>query len=222
MKFDYKYKTDYTKFSDKQIVERILAGPHDDEAAVYLLHVRYAPLLYKLYSYSMKDDDLFDDYVDEVYISLKGKDCSWRVLANFEWRSTLGYWLKGVGLSTLREFTRHTSENKGRNVSLDDDTPGKPKVQVPSQGEENFDRILNKVMLMEAISKLEEDDLKLIVIKRMQGYKSKEIAELLQMKWEKYGIIKYNNDKEVVVPDAGYIDAHAHRARKILKKIMSN
>lgn len=46
---EFQYKLDYNKLSDRQIVEKILAEPHDEEAAAYLLHDRYAPLLYRLY-----------------------------------------------------------------------------------------------------------------------------------------------------------------------------
>ena len=42
---EFQYKIDYSKLSDKQIVGKILAEPHDEEAAAYLLHDRYAPLL---------------------------------------------------------------------------------------------------------------------------------------------------------------------------------
>lgn len=36
---------DYTELTDKQIVGLILALPHNEEAAAYLLHNRYHPLL---------------------------------------------------------------------------------------------------------------------------------------------------------------------------------
>ncbi len=77
-------------------------------------------------------------------------------------------------------------------------------------------------MLMEAIGKLKDDDQRFVMLKRLEGYKSKEIADMLQMKWQKYGIKKYNNKNELVVPDAGYVDVHTQRAKAILKIIMSN
>ena len=65
---EFQYKLDYNKLSDRQIVEKILAEPHDEEAAAYLLHNRYALLLYKLYMRLAKEDIWFDDCVDELFL----------------------------------------------------------------------------------------------------------------------------------------------------------
>lgn len=218
----FQYKLDYSNLSDRQIVARILTEPHDEEAAAYLLHDRYIPLLRNLFNYYTKEDTWFEDCVDELFVHLRGKDCSWNNLASFEWRGTLGCWLKGVARSKFREFLSHMIENCGRNLSIDSGTPEKPSVQLPDGGEESFERHQRKVMLMEAIGKLEEDDLRFVILKRLEGYRSKEIADMLRMKWQKHGIKRYNNKKELVVPDAGYVNVHIQRAKIILKTIMSN
>ena len=77
-------------------------------------------------------------------------------------------------------------------------------------------------MLLEAIGKLKDEDQRFAILKRLEGYKSKEIADMLKIKWQKYGIVKYNNDNEVVVPDEGYVNVQVQRAKKELKIIMSN
>ena len=77
-------------------------------------------------------------------------------------------------------------------------------------------------MLLEAIGHLKDDDQRFAILKRLEGYKSKEIAEMLKIKWKKLGIVKYNNDNEVIIPDEGYINVHVQRAKKELKIIMSN
>lgn len=74
---DFQYKTDYGTLTDRQLVEMILAEPSDEEAAFYLLHERYAPLLGKLYHRFTTDDTWFDDYVDELFLHLKGRDATW-------------------------------------------------------------------------------------------------------------------------------------------------
>lgn len=220
MEFQYRY--DYSKLSDKQIVGKILAEPHDEEAAAYLLHDRYAPLIHKLYRRLTTDDTWFDDCVDELFIHLRGNDSTWRILANFEWRSSFGYWLRKIVYSKFRDVLPKLIENGGRNVSIDNNDPQQPPVQLPDGGRESFERRLRKVMLMEAIGKLKDDDQRFVMLKRLEGYKSKEIADMLQMKWQKYGIKKYNNKNELVVPDAGYVDVHTQRAKAILRIIMSN
>jgi RNA polymerase sigma factor (sigma-70 family) len=218
---NFRYRLEYDELSDRQIVEKILAEPHDEDAAAYLLHVRYAPLINKIYKRFTKDDTWFDDCVDELFIHLKGKDCTWHALGNFEWRSTLGYWLKGVAWHRFRDVLPKMIENGGLNVSIDNNDPKKPKVQITDEGEGNYDRRLRKVLLMEAISKLDEDQ-RFVIQKRLEGYNSREIAILLQNKWQTLGIQKYNNKKEPVVPDSGYVDVHIQRAKKMLRIIMSN
>lgn len=219
---EFQYRFNYKDLSDKQIVGKILADPHDEEAAAYLLHDRYAPLLHKLYRWLTTDDTWFDDCFDELFMHIKGKDGSWRMLANFEWRSTLGYWLRKIAYSKFREVLPKLIENGGRNVSIDNDDPQQPPVQLPDGGKETFERSMDKVMLMEAIGKLKDEDQRFAILKRLEGYKSKEIATMLKIKWEKHGIVRYNNEHEVVVPDEGYVNVHVQRAKKELKIIMSN
>lgn len=219
---EFHYKLDYSKLSDKQIVEKVLADPHDEESAAYLLHDRYAPLLSNLYHRFTKDDTWFDDCVNELFMHIKGKDGSWRALAGFEWRSTFGHWLRRVANSKFKELLPKLIENGGRNVSIDNDDPQQPPVQLSDRGKETFERNMNKVMLLEAIGRLKDEDQRFVVLKRLDGYKSKEIATMLEIKWEKHGIVRYNNDHEVVVPDEGYVNVHYQRAKKELKRIMSN
>ena len=73
---------------------------------------------------------------------------------------------------------------------------------------------------MEAIGQLKDDDQRFVILKRLQGYNSKEIAVLLQKKWQKHGIKKYNNKKELVVPDAAYVDVRTQRAKENLRIII--
>ena len=219
---EFQYRFNYKDLSDKQIVEKILEVPHNEEAAAYLLHDRYAPLLHKLYRWLTTDDTWFDDCVDELFMHIKGKDGSWRMLANFEWRSTFGYWLRKIAFSKFREVLPKLIENGGRNVSIDNDNPQQPPVQLPDGGKETFERSMDKVMLMEAIGQLKDEDQRFVILKRLEGYKSTEIATMLKMRWEKYGIVRYNNEHEVVVPDEGYVNVHMQRAKKELRIIMSN
>jgi RNA polymerase sigma factor (sigma-70 family) len=217
---EFHYRLDYSNFSDRQIVEKILANPHDEEAAAFLLHNRYVLLLQKVYYGFTKEDTWFEDCVDELFIHLKGKDGSWHYLAAFEWRSTFGYWLKGVARNKFKEILPRLIENGGNNVSIDNNDPEKRRVQLPDDGEASYDRAQRKVILMEAIGKLKDDDQRFVILKRLQGYNSKEIAVLLQMKWQKHGIVKYNNKKELVIPDAAYVDVRTQRAKDNLRKII--
>lgn len=210
---------DYKDLSDEQLVELILALPHNEEAATYLLHERYHPLLYSIYWSLTNKPYWYEDCVSELHLHLRGKDNSWRILSNFEWRSTLGCWLKKVAVHKFIEILPKLIENHGGNISLDND-PEKSGVQMPDGGEEEYERRMRKVMLMEAIGQLKDDDQRFVIQKRLEGYNSNEIAILLQKRWEKQGIKKYNKDNKLVVPDAGYVDVRTQRAKENLRKIM--
>lgn len=215
------YKLDYSNLSDRQIVEKILAEPHDEEAAAYLLHDRYAPLLLNLYGRLTSKDIWYDDCVDELFMHLKGKDCSWRSLANFRWESTLGVWLREVAWGKFCDILPKLIGNSHLTVSIDNDAPNMPKVQLPDGGEDSYNRTQRKINLLDEISLLDEDQ-KFVILKRLEGYRSKEISTMLKARWRKYGIVKYNNKNEVVIPDDGYVNVLTQRAKIILKQKMSD
>ena len=225
---ELQYRQNYKDLSDKQIVEKILEEPHNEEAAVYLLYSRYNNLLHSVYTQVMQkmfdksvySEYWFDDCETELFMHLRSIDGSWYPLARFEWRSTFGCWLKGVSHRKFMEVLPKLIDNGGFNVSIDSDDPQKPKVQILDEGENSYERRQRKVLLMEAIGQLEDDDQRFVILKRLQGYNSKEIAVLLQKKWQKHGIKKYNNKKELVVPDAAYVDVRTQRAKENLKKII--
>ena len=207
--------------TDKEIVEKILSIPHDEEAAAYLLYTRYYLLLLKIYNGLTSDDTCFDDCVQDLYIHLRGNDNTWHNLASFEWRSTFGYWLGEVAWKKFQKVLPKLIEKKGHKTSIDNSNPDKPSLQIPGEnGEEAIERRERKVMLMEAIGQLKDDDQRFVILKRLQGYSSREIAILLQLKWQKHGIVKYNRDNELIVPNIGYVDVHVQRAKKELKKLL--
>lgn len=216
---DLTQRITYKELPDKQVVELILALPHNEEAAAFLLYDRYDPLLHKVYRNLTEETFWYDDCVDELFIHLKCKDGTWRTLASFEWRSSLGSWLKGVAKHKFLEVLPKLIENGGLNLSLDanDDDPEKPSIQLPDGGEEDYERRLRKVMLMEAIGQLKDDDQRFVILKRLEGYDSNEIALLMQKRWQKHDIVKYNNKGQRVVPDAAYVDVRTQRAKENLR-----
>ena len=72
---------------------------------------------------------------------------------------------------------------------------------------------------MEAIAKLEDPDQRFVVLKRLQGYSSKEIAELMQQSWDKHGIVRMDKGKRVI-PTSGYVDVRMQRAKEELRKLI--
>ena len=127
---DFAYRTAFNELTDKEIIGKILAIPHNEEAAAFLLHNRYAPLLHSIYNALTRNRNYYDDCVQELFIHLKSKDGTWHTLASFEWRSTLGCWLKGVARNKFKEVLPRLIGNGGKNASLDanDDDPS---IQLP-------------------------------------------------------------------------------------------
>lgn len=103
----FQYRINYNNLSDKQLVDKILADPHNEEAAVYmlspLLHSVYNMALQKLGVKTIRGNDWFEDCVDELFIHLRSKEGNWHTLSTFEWRSTFGGRLKGVAENKFKE-----------------------------------------------------------------------------------------------------------------------
>lgn len=228
------FQHNYEGYTDKELVELLTPrgfddcnkqGPHKDkkpneEGVAFLLYKRYDPLLHKLYlEIYDKRYDLYGDCLADLFAYLKSGDPIWRKLINLEWRSSFGTWLSITARHRFVEIKPYLIGKCPNSLSIDSENEGNP-VQLPDNGVEEFEDKERKVILMEAISLLKDEDQKFVMIKRLQGYNSKEIAILLQKRWEKHGIVKYNNKKQIVVPDAAYVDVRTQRAKDNLQKII--
>lgn len=230
-------KNRYSDLSDKEIVDLITKDEHDEEAAVYLLWDRYSPLLHIHYYNLIKLDEFYDYAVESLYMYLRGDDGKWQKFVDFEWRSTLGHWLNRVSWRHFNDVRKKLIEDGIIFVPIDDDDPETPTIQIPDP---DTDANRAKVILMEAIAKLKDEDQKFVVLKRLQGYNSKEIALLMQKMWKIRGIertsqrylrdendnyiLDKNGNKQLVegplIPSNKYVDVIMERAKKELKKII--
>ena len=227
------FHQNYEGYTDRELVELTILPPTgkkpNEEGVAFLLNNRYDPLLHKIYlEIYGKQNDLYGDCLNDLFIYLKSGEPVWRKLINLEWRSSFGTWL---GVTARHRFVEIKPILIGKcpnTLSIDGDTStalstGKDinPVQLPDNGVEEYEDKERKVILMEAISLLKDADQKFVMIKRLQGYNSKEIAILLQKRWAKHGIVKYNNKKQIVVPDAAYVDVRTQRAKENLQKIIN-
>lgn len=220
----HSFRSQYDGLEDKQIIELILALPHNEEAAAFLLYCRYNWLLLKTYHTLHEDQYWFEDCVDELFMHLRGNDNSWKTLSSFEWRSTFGCWLKRVARHKFIEVLPRLIDKSAQVTSIDGDSLDKPTIQISNESKEDYERRWQKVLLLEAIEQL-KDDQRFVILKRLEGYNSTEIALLLQKKWQKNGTTKYSIDrvtreKVIVVPDADYVNVLTQRAKKNLQIIM--
>lgn len=226
------FQHNFESYTDRELVELVTQPPKEqkpnEEGVAFLLYKRYDPLLHKLYvEIYGKQHDLYGDCLNDLFSYLKSGEPVWRKLINLEWRSSFGTWLGVTARHRFVEIKPYLIGKCPDSLSIDDDIPtslstGKDgnAVHLPDNGVEVYEDKERKVILLEAISLLKDEDQKFVMIKRLQGYNSKEIAILLQKRWTRHGIVKYNNKKQVVVPDAAYVDVRTQRAKENLQKII--
>ena len=219
----------YEKMTDQQLVEKVTRVPVgeavNEEAVAFLLYNRYAPLLSKLYKAVFQTHKgYYEDCLGDLFVYLKGRDLNWNKLRNFEWKCTFGTWLKPIAYRRFMKIKPYLIDNVPMAVSIStggDEEGDKPQLQLPDVSPEELARNERKVLLLEAIAMLKDEDQKFVILKHLQGYNSKEIALLLQKRWEKHGIVKTNAEGKKVVPTAGYIDVRTQRAKENLMKIIT-
>ena len=131
------FHNNYKEESDKEIVEKIITVPYNEEAAAYLLYNRYDPLLFKLYR-KIFDKNLswYDDCLGDLFDYLKGKNQDWNKLRTFEWRCNFGPWLGRTANNRFLEIKPYLIGKIQNSISIDDDEDRTP-VQLPDNGFED-------------------------------------------------------------------------------------
>lgn len=207
-------RPNYKELTDREIVDLIIAIPHNEEAAYYILFYRYRGLLFNIYRYYFGNALYwFDDCLNELFLSLRGTKGEWKSFANFEWRSNLRTWLTKVAKNKFLECYYTMIDIAGDGTSID-------KTPVPTMQSVDTNRELLLIELVESIRKLDDEDQIFCMLKKLEGYSSKEIAILLQKRWDKYGIVRYNNENEIVTPSEGYVNVLRQRAKENLRNLM--
>ena len=212
---------DYAKMTDEELVSLVTHEPHNEEAAIFLLYERYKPLMLALSVSIFKDNTLYEDLITSVYMALKGNG-DWKPLLSYRGESRFACWIKSVAKHAAQKYFHTMIENRDDTDSLDvEDEDGNPTLVLPDAGNEEYERRQRKILLLEAINELKNQDDRFCVIKHLEGYNSKEIAQQLQIKWNTEGTKHYNKKGELIIPTNAYIDVRFARAKAELKKIMS-
>ena len=202
----------YSDMTDKEIVDLIIAG--NEEAMLYLLYDRYENDL-KFYAWRYYDSlAYFEDLINYLYIQFKGKNGDWQPLKSFQWKCKFRTWFCSVASHLFLEKRDELIGLGGKDGSKGTDGGDKP-IPEPTPEPENP----KLVMLMEAINRLENDDYRFILIKELEGYNHKEIAEMMVAKRKKENKVTFYKGK-IVVPDAHYVDMNKARAIREIKAIV--
>lgn len=202
----------YKDFSDKEIVNLIIAG--NEEAMLYLLYDRYEKDL-KFYAWRYYDSLAYlEDLISDLYTQFKGKNGDWQPLKSFQWRSSFRTWFCSVASHLFLEKKKELIDLGGKDSSIEinngEDPMPEPKPERVNQ---------NLVMILEAINRLDNEDYRFILIKELEGYNHKEIAEMMAIKRKEEQKVTFYNGK-IVIPDAHYVDMNKARALKEVKVIV--
>ena len=198
--------------TDKEIVDLIIVG--NEEAMLYLLYDRYENDL-KFYVWRYYDSLAYlEDLINYLYIQFKGKKGDWQPLKSFQWKCKFRTWFCSVASHLFLEKRDELIGLGGKDGSKGTDGGDKP-IPEPTPEPENQ----KLVMLMEAINRLENDDYRFILIKELEGYNHKEIAEMMVAKRKKENKATFYKGK-IVVPDAHYVDMNKARALREVKAIV--
>ena len=202
----------YSELPDKEIVDLIIAG--NEEAMLYLLYDRYENDL-KFYAWRYYVSLAYlEDLINYLYIQFKGKKGDWQPLKSFQWKCKFRTWFCSVASHLFLEKRDELIGLGGKDGSKGTDGGDKP-IPEPTPEPENQ----KLVMLMEAINRLENDDYRFILIKELEGYNHKEIAEMMVAKRKKENKVTFYKGR-IVVPDAHYVDMNKARALREVKAIV--
>lgn len=196
--------------TDREIVDLVIAG--NEEAMLYLLYDKYERDL-KFYAWRYYDSLAYlEDLTNYLYIQFKGKKGDWQPLRSFQWRSKFRTWFCSVASHLFLEKREELIglEGKDDSIIVNGDDRSLPEPEPVNQ---------KLVMLMEAINRLENDDYRFILIKEIEGYNHKEIAEMMVAKRQKENKVTFYNGR-IVVPDARYVDMNKARALREVKAIV--
>lgn len=202
----------YKDMTDREIVDLIIAG--NEEAMLYLLYDRYENDL-KFYAWRYYDSLAYlEDLTNYLYMQFKGKRGDWQPLKSFQWKCKFRTWFCSVASHLFLEKRGELIGLGGKNGSIGVNDGEKPLPE-PRTASENQ----KLVMIMEAINRLENDDYRFILIKELEGYNHKEIAEMMVAKRKRENKVTYYKG-QIVIPDAHYIDMNKARALKEVKTIV--
>lgn len=204
----------YSKLQAKQLVVLIIEKDNE-EAAIYLLYVKYDKDI-RFYAMRYFDSlEYLEDLTGEIYIQFKGKNSDWEPLKSFHWRCSFRTWYCSVVSHLFQQKRKELIGFGGVSVSKGN---GDDIVDIPAPDNMNP----NKLILLEAISRLKNPDYRFILVKELQGYTPDEIAVMLTKKRRAEGRIKVRiEDGSDIIPTVGYIYMIKGRALKELKILVT-
>lgn len=221
--------------SDREIVALVTNPAEgcapDPEGVAYLLYERYAPLLKSLY-YKVYGPyaDCYGDCMADLFEYLRRGEPAWHKLRDFRWSTTFGGWLRTTAYRRFVEVKAALRGVADRSDPLDEGAiRGKAAqsddcAEIPHSSKNDL-----RVLLVEGIACMKDADRRFVLLRQLDGYSSRDIAQMLGQRWQKHGIVKYGyvkaddsavRVKQAVVPDEKYVNSLLQHAREELCRIV--
>lgn len=192
----------YKDMPDEYILQEISMGRHAGEALFYLLFGRYADMLEIIYSQQSLTLMDFDDFMLELDIRMFKDEC--RAATHFKSeKASFKTYLSTIARNLLYDLRE--KELPTLDISALWDT-----FQDNDDGEE-------VIWLMEAINTYHNKDSRYVLLKTIEGYKSKEIAAMLTSRRHEEGTLKQDEELK-----PSYIDTLRSRALKAIRNRIFN
>lgn len=204
----------YSILHDKKLVTLILAG--NEEAGVHLVYVKYEnDINYHVLRY-YDDLEYKEDLTNDLYIHLRGEEGKWNPLRSFQWRCTLRTWFNSVVSHFFLKKRKELIGFSDCTTSIDKVDDQQFSINISNDDERNT----KLVILLEAINRLPNEDYRFILIKEIEGYSAKEIADLLNQKRNIEHRLRLRTDGTPIVATADYIYMIKNRALRELENII--
>lgn len=191
----------YHALADEEIISQIRMGRHSGDALFYLLFGRYAEMLEIIYSKQPQTLIDLDDFMLELDIRLFRDDC--RALLKFEPdKASFKTYLSAIARNLLYDVKE--KEMPTLDVqSISQDLPANAEVE-------------EVMWLIEEINSFPNRDARYVLLKTIEGYKSKEIALMLTSRRHEEGTLAEN---ESLKPS--YIDNVRSRTLTAIRRKIS-
>jgi len=148
---------------DIEMVKSAKAGNKESFARVYDM---IAPELYKVALYTLGNQQDAEDAVSETFVE------AYKGIANLRDESSFKRWMMTIlSIRCKRRISGYIKERK--NVDIDDmiETPAEPESVSQT----------DKISVWQAVESLEKDEREIIMLATVQGYTTREVAEMLDL-----------------------------------------
>ena len=192
----------YKPRSDKEIITEIGLGDSSGDALFYLLFGRYAEMLEAIFRRQSSGRIEFDDFMLELDIRLFVNRCA-AIISFDENKASFKTYLGTIAHNLLYDMSAK-------------EMPTRDILEALRQADCGFDEY-GMFILVDAINSYPNKDSRYVLLKTIEGYKSKEIAAMLTRRRQEEGTL----DKGKSLTPA-YIDTVRSRTLKAIRRMMSD